>query len=416
MHYPMSATLINISSKQAWWFATFLVFYEFLTYITNDMIMPGMLVVVKEFHASETAIPDSLTAYLLGGASLQIFLGPWSDAIGRRPVMLTGCLLFFCFTLLLAFAPSMSSFLLGRFFQGMGLCFIIIGYAVIQELFAEMDAVRLIALMANASTLAPLIGPLVGTVFLSHYSWQSMYLWIAGLTLMATLGLWITMPETVGVEKIDGSKTPRHSLKPSLIFERYQLLLQHGSWVKGVLSLGLLCTPCLAWIGLAPVILVQQAGLSMMMYAWWQVPFFLAIIAGNITLSRLTQSCPNLSSLIQYGSLYAISGLILMAIGPMIFHQHYLSLMPGLCCYGLGLGIVSSPLTRHLLFLTPAPKGVTNACINLMNMLIMGLGTYLAKWIYSSHQNVYFGLYVALLGVLSFLFWQSCPRPTQDKE
>lgn len=114
----MSQPLIHISRKQAFLFAGFLVLYEFLTYIANDMIMPGMLHVVQAFHSDESAVATSLTAYVLGGASLQIFLGPLSDRFGRRPVMLTGAILFALLTLLIAASQSIEQFLVARFLRG----------------------------------------------------------------------------------------------------------------------------------------------------------------------------------------------------------------------------------------------------------------------------------------------------------
>ena len=136
----MSEPLIPITRKQAMIFACFLVLYEFLTYIANDMIMPGMLGVVKSFNAPEAMVATSLTVYILGGASLQILLGPISDTYGRRPMMLLGAFLFLIFTLLIACSHSMEQFMVARFFQGMGLCFIgVVGYATIQEIFADMD-------------------------------------------------------------------------------------------------------------------------------------------------------------------------------------------------------------------------------------------------------------------------------------
>ncbi|WP_419419376.1 MFS transporter [Legionella sp. D16C41] len=132
----MAHPLINISRKQALSFASFLVLYQFLTYIANDMIMPGMIQVVTSFQGPESAIATSLTAYILGGASLQLFLGPISDRIGRRPVMLAGAILFFVFTAFIACSNSIGQFLLARYFEGMGLCFIgVIGYATLQEIF-----------------------------------------------------------------------------------------------------------------------------------------------------------------------------------------------------------------------------------------------------------------------------------------
>ncbi|HBS6170001.1 TPA: MFS transporter [Klebsiella pneumoniae] len=80
--------------RQALLFPLCLVLYEFSTYIGNDMIQPGMLAVVQEFQVGNEWVPTSMTAYLAGGMFLQWLLGPLSDRIGRRPVMLTGVVWF----------------------------------------------------------------------------------------------------------------------------------------------------------------------------------------------------------------------------------------------------------------------------------------------------------------------------------
>ncbi|EIQ25487.1 multidrug transporter MdfA domain protein [Shigella flexneri K-315] len=76
--------------RQALLFPLCLVLYEFSTYIGNDMIQPGMLAVVEQYQAGIDWVPTSMTAYLAGGMFLQWLLGPLSDRIGRRPVMLAG--------------------------------------------------------------------------------------------------------------------------------------------------------------------------------------------------------------------------------------------------------------------------------------------------------------------------------------
>jgi DHA1 family multidrug/chloramphenicol efflux transport protein-like MFS transporter len=80
--------------RQALLFPLCLVLYEFSTYIGNDMIQPGMLAVVEQYNAGIEWVPTSMTAYLAGGMFLQWLLGPLSDRIGRRPVMLTGVVWF----------------------------------------------------------------------------------------------------------------------------------------------------------------------------------------------------------------------------------------------------------------------------------------------------------------------------------
>ena len=97
-----------------YYFAAFLVLFEFTVYLANDMIMPGMPQVIHEFKANIEFIPLSLTVYLLGGASIQLLLGPLSDSFGRRKLMLIGVSIFFLCSLALSFSHTIEAFILIR--------------------------------------------------------------------------------------------------------------------------------------------------------------------------------------------------------------------------------------------------------------------------------------------------------------
>jgi hypothetical protein len=150
--------------------------YQVQSFTDPDRLISIHCSRLRDFHADESHIATSLTAYILGGASLQLLLGPISDRFGRRPVMLLGSALFSVVTLLLPSAHTIDQFLVGRFFEGMGLCYIhVVGYALLQEIFSDEDDIRVIAIMANVSILAPLFGPLAGSVFLQYATWRAIF-------------------------------------------------------------------------------------------------------------------------------------------------------------------------------------------------------------------------------------------------
>lgn len=408
----MAKILINISQKQAYLYAGFLVLYEFLTYIANDMIMPGMLSVVKSFHGPESAIATSLTLYLLGGATLQLFLGPISDRYGRRPIMIFGALLFFICTVFIALTFSMEQFLAARYFQGMGLCFIaVIGYATLQEIFSEMDAIRLIAIMANVSIIAPLIGPLLGALFIYYYSWRMIFAVIGVLALVALWGLYKYMPESIGQIKTDGKEIKCIPLSPKITAVNYKNLLLNRSFMFASVALGIMYIPCLAWIALSPIMLVEEAHLSVMEYALWQLPVFGAYILGNIFLHHMTHK-RTVKKMIGVGSAIASVGFILCYVVPHSFGGHFLWLMPGLIVYFFSGGIVGAPLSRFILFSTPISKGTASALMGMLSIIIPAIGIEFAKSVYSTHNNIFFGSYCALVGFVYFIalaasFWKS---------
>lgn len=410
----MPQPLIAITRRQAFKYASFLVLYEFLTYIANDMIMPGMLLVVKDLHGSEAGIASSLTAYIMGGASLQLFLGPLSDRFGRRPVMLTGALLFLLFTVMIAFSQSMGQFLWARFFQGMGLCFIcVIGYATLQEIFAEKDAVKLIAIMANVSILAPLIGPLLGSLFIQSYSWRYIFFTIGAFALLAWWGLKQYMPEPVGQMKSDGKLIPRIPLTAKTILYNYKNLLFTPTVFFGSIALGALALPCIAWIALSPIILVSEGKLTLVHYGLWQIPLFGAFIVGNIILQVLTNTY-SMKKILFIGSVIAVLSLIIVML-PLFFSTYPLWLIPGLIVYFIGLSIATPPLNRLILFSTSVGKGTTSAFISMVGMCVQGLGVEIAKIFYYGHSNLLFGFYCVVAGSVYFVFLLLCSISNYEK-
>jgi DHA1 family multidrug/chloramphenicol efflux transport protein-like MFS transporter len=400
----MPQPLINITQRQAHCFAAFLLLYEFLTYIANDMIMPGMLLVVKTFHGNESAVSNSLTAYLLGGASLQLMLGPLSDRIGRRSVMMGGVILFFICTIGIACSQSMTQFMFGRFFQGMGLCFLaVVGYASLQEIFSEMDAIRLLALMGSVALIAPLIGPLAGAVCILHFNWRWIFVVISVFALFALWGIYAYMPETVGATKRDGECIHPTDLSFKMILANYKCLLKNRAYICATLAVGFQALPCIVWVALSPVILVAQAQLSYLEYGLWQLPIFGACILGSMCLRKMSHHT-SVPDLVKQGRWIVLLGLTLMFVLPLCRGNAYIWLMPGLMMYFFGMGYGFSPLNRLALFSTPMMKGMASALISLISMSMQGVGLLFANVLYFSHRNVYLALFCLGSGIFYVFF------------
>jgi len=363
------------------------------------MIMPGMLAVVHDFHAPESKVASSLTAYVLGGASLQLILGPLSDRYGRRPLMLIGSGLFVIFTLLLPWTQNIHQFLAGRFMQGMGLCYLnVVGYALLQEIFSDEDAIRLITIMANIAILAPLMGPLLGSVFLQYGNWHDLFYMSGGLAAIVFCGLWRFMPESVGQIKRDGQKIKRSTMTVSVILYNYRTLLRHKVFVFGTVAYGLLGVICIVWIALSPVMLVSQAKLSLIMYGVWQIPVFGAFVVGNMLLSYLAYRY-SVTRLSLVGSGIVFVSLMLMWLLPMLKGAAPIWLMPGLICYCFGYGLAVTALNRFILFVTQVSTGTTAALINTISMGFQALGISVANMLYVKSDNLHIAQYAGGVGI-----------------
>ncbi|MEX3175562.1 MFS transporter, partial [Serratia quinivorans] len=83
-----------------------------------DMYLPSMPVIAKQFGVEAGGVQMTLSAYMLGFALGQLFYGPMSDSIGRKPVILWGTLIFAIAGGAWAMAQSIDQLINLRFLQG----------------------------------------------------------------------------------------------------------------------------------------------------------------------------------------------------------------------------------------------------------------------------------------------------------
>ena len=378
--------------RQALLFPLCLVLYEFSTYIGNDMIQPGMLTVVEQYQASVEWVPTSMTAYLAGGMFLQWLLGPLSDRIGRRPVMLAGVIWFMVTCLATLLAQNIEQFTALRFLQGISLCFIgAVGYAAIQESFEEAVCIKITALMANVALIAPLLGPLVGAAWIHVAPWEMMFVLFAVLAAISFFGLAKAMPET--------ATRLGEKLSMKELWRDYKLVLKNVRFVAGSLGIGFVSLPLLAWIAQSPVIIISGEGLSTYEYGLLQVPIFGALIVGNLVLAKLTAR-RTVRALIILGGGPIVLGLVLAAFATVFSAHAYLWMTAGLSVYAFGIGLANAGLVRLTLFASDMSKGTVSAAMGMLQMLIFTVGIEVSKHAWVGGGNGLFSLFNLACGIL----------------
>ncbi|EGT5682280.1 MFS transporter [Cronobacter turicensis] len=378
--------------RQALLFPLCLVLYEFSTYIGNDMIQPGMLAVVEQYQAGVEWVPTSMTAYLAGGMFLQWLLGPLSDRIGRRPVMLAGVVWFIVTCLATLLAQTIEQFTVLRFLQGISLCFIgAVGYAAIQESFEEAVCIKITALMANVALIAPLLGPLVGAAWVHAAPWEMMFVLFAALAAISFVGLWRAMPET--------ATRLGETLSLRELGRDYKAVLKNLRFVSGALAIGFVSLPLLAWIAQSPVIIISGEQMSTYEYGLLQVPIFGALIIGNLVLAKLTARRA-VRSLIVMGGWPIVAGLALAALATVISSHSYLWMTAGLSIYAFGIGIANAGLVRLTLFASDISKGTVSAAMGMLQMTIFTVGIEVSKHAWIGGGNALFNLFNFASGLL----------------
>ncbi|HBM3260445.1 TPA: MFS transporter [Klebsiella michiganensis] len=351
-----------------------MVIYDFSAYLTTDLIQPGIIHIIRELQADITLAPASVSLYMAGGLALQWLLGPLSDRIGRRPVLLTGAMIFALACLSMMFVTTIEQYFIARFIQGTSICFIsTVGYVSIQEAFDEKDSIRIMAALTSIVLLAPVIGPLAGAALMSFMHWKLLFAIIGGMSLMAWALLMFKMPETV--------KRQGQGFHPGDVLSDFISAFRHPVVLTGALALSFGNLPMITWVALSPVILIEDGGMSPGMYAWTQVPVFGGVIIASIIVAHFIKD-PTSPRFIWRTVPVQLSGLCILLLGNLGWPHVWLWSVMGTSIYALGIGMFYPVLFRFALFSHSLPKGTVSATINIVALSFMAASVELARWIY----------------------------------
>jgi MFS transporter, DHA1 family, multidrug/chloramphenicol efflux transport protein len=384
-------------SRATFMFPLALVLFEFSVYICNDLVQPAMLTITREFGVGSEWAPSSMSFFLLGGACLAWFLGPLSDRLGRKKVLLGGVLFFVVCCLLILFTQNIEQFLFFRFLQGIGLTIIsAVGYAAIQEIFEERDAIKVMALMANISLIAPLLGPVVGAFMIDHVSWHWGFIGIAVLAAISWFGLKAKMPEY----HVNISKKPM-----SHIWDDFKAVFKNRRFMGLALSLPMVSIPLILWIAMSPIILVEELGLTNMQYGLAQVPVLGGLIIGNIFLIRVIDRYAVGRTVIMTLPLMLLGTFIVIAGA--IWHDYLLwCLIIGMTLISFGEGCSFSVLYRFSLSSSEISKGTVAAVVGMIMMVAFFIVIEIVRVTYEAYGFVAYAIACFILIAL----WFTAPR------
>src|SRR5260221_441816 len=145
-----------------------------------DTYLPSFPAVAASLNVGPLEIQQTLSVYLVAFALMTLFHGALSDSFGRRPVILTSLALFALASIGCALSASLPQLLAFRALQG--LCAgagIVVGRAMIRDVFAGPDAQRLMSTVTMIFVLAPAIAPVVGGWLQRFAGWQGVFAFLA---------------------------------------------------------------------------------------------------------------------------------------------------------------------------------------------------------------------------------------------
>jgi DHA1 family bicyclomycin/chloramphenicol resistance-like MFS transporter len=261
-----------------------LAFMTALGPLATDLYLPSLPHIGTALGATPAAVQFTLSAYLIGFSVGQIVYGPVSDALGRKPVLVSSFVLFVAATIACAASTSVEMLIIARAVQAFGGAGpIILARTMVRDLYEGPRAGREMSMMGSIMGITPIIAPVLGGFLQVALGWRSIFVTMAvGGAILALLATFL-VPETNRFR--DASR-----LAPRAILQSYAEVLKHPSYRAYVALLALSYAGLFAFISASSFVMQDVYGLTEIMFglafATCSVSFVLGTLIGTRIVSR----------------------------------------------------------------------------------------------------------------------------------
>ncbi|MFE1234024.1 MFS transporter [Streptomyces sp. NPDC059442] len=239
---------------------------QFLMALDSSVMNVSIATVAEDVGTTVTGIQGAITAYTLVMAMFMIPGGKVGVLIGRRRAFMIGCFVYGCGSLTTALAPNLTVLLLGwALLEGLGAALILPSIvALVAGNFATERRAAAYGIVAAAGAVAIALGPLIGGVATTYFSWR----WVFAGEVLVVLVILVFARRIA--DAVDDAH-PRIDLVGALlsalglgIFVYGVLRSDEWGWVQPK-------PDAPAWLGVSMVVWLMMAGLLLVyLFLRWE--------------------------------------------------------------------------------------------------------------------------------------------------
>jgi DHA1 family bicyclomycin/chloramphenicol resistance-like MFS transporter len=295
--------------------------------LATQLLVPALPTIAQDLKASTGDTQLIITVYLVGLAIGQLLVGPASDRIGRRPVLVAGTVAFGAASFAASLAPNLPLLLAARAVQALGAAAgVITTRVLIGDIFAGAEAAAKQATLMSVVLISPTVAPVIGGLVTEIAGWRVIFVILCAVGVFAALVALFLLPSP----KRETAIGPRHGL-----IAAYGRLLRNPTVVTATCVIAAASSGLYMFMTTTPFLLAHDHGLSPREIGQCLLLVALASMAGTFTVRHLE---PRGVALRIATALTAIGSFGLLGLTLMGFHSLVAYLAPTmLLCFSAGI-------------------------------------------------------------------------------
>ena len=378
--------------------------------VSTDLYLPALPGLALDLHASVGMVQYTLTGLLLAFGISQLLWGPFSDKVGRRPIMLFGLALYLVAAIGCVLSTSIEMLIVWRVVQGAAMGAVITSArAVVRDLYQPLEGARIMSKAMTGLGAMACTSPPIGGFLSQHWGWQVALMSVV-VYAAATLALvaW-KFEETVSTRNPDALHLP------TMLRIWWQVLCHPTFRAFALLSVaayGALFT----YLATSSFVFIQVLHLTGLELGWILSSMSLVYITGTLVCRYLLRHIGMRKTIAWAGGSSAFSGLCLCAL---VYTDHatatalVLAMYPMILAHGIHQPIGQSGAVGPF----PLSAGAASAMNGFLMMLAaFATGAWLGRSIDGTlfplaHGVAFWGVVLALTA-WTLVQWHGEPHTT----
>ena len=381
-------------------FAIALTAFSIVSFLAMDMYLPALPTLAKELNLSNDMAQYSVTVWLLGSASFQLLIGPLSDYYGRKLFFVSGIIVFFISSLVIAFTKDYNTILIARFFQGTTVCSTMVaGLATIHHVFSGKVAVQVISILMTITVVAPALGPAIGAFIVKYYNWQDIFLVLA-------TAAFISFP--INIYFMPNTSHEGACLSVPKIVSNYYKILSNSSFMLFIFVNCFLTSAFFMWIVESPFIIISGLGRGEIYYGLIQIPIFGAFVVGG-QVTRYFINYFSVERVVKAGMKVALLGSTLfLLVSYFVLPDPYW--VCSMTLLSLGASMTFGALNRYIVVSSNSPMGSKVAISSTSTSIIGVISTIVVSFLNNmTFFNIAVPIFVVTIAAVGVFFCMTLP-------
>lgn len=189
--------------------------------LSTDILLPALFAMSEDLAAPIETVQLVTPAFMFLAGFGQLAMGPLSDRVGRKPIVVTGIALYIAGAVLATLSGSAAVVVLGRCLQGFGsAAAIAAGRAILRDTHSGTELARAMATATSLIALGPITAPILGIALLQLGGWRLNFIAMGVFGCAMLAGALLRLPET------NGDKNP-DATRPSVLWAALKRIFSH---------------------------------------------------------------------------------------------------------------------------------------------------------------------------------------------